>query len=75
MTDDKERSREEVDETFEAIIDGPDQDPIKFYVEVSPISPEEDVDVIDGPKYGTLQEALDAWKKGREISNAEDEEG
>ena len=63
--DDKERSREEVDDAFEAIIDGPDQEPIKFYSEYGPISPEEDVE--DVPKYRTLQEAMDALKKERGV--------
>jgi hypothetical protein len=75
VTDDKDRTPEEVDDAFEAIIDGPDQDPVKFHVEVSPISPLEDVDVIDGPKFRTLQEAIEAWRKQRETSDAEDEEG
>ena len=66
MTDDKDRTPEEVDEAFEAMIDVPGQDPIGFHVEVSPIDPLEDVDVIDGPKLRTLQEAIEAWRKERE---------
>jgi hypothetical protein len=52
-----------------------DQETLDFHVEYSPISPLEDVDVIDSPKYRTVQEALDALKKKLENMDAEDEEG
>jgi hypothetical protein len=63
----KKRTSEEWADEFEAIIDGPDQEPITFHVEVSPIDPLEDVDAIDAPKYRTLQEAIEAWKKERGV--------
>ena len=44
MKDENDRTPEEVDDAFEAIVDGRDQDPITFYVEVSPIAPEDDVE-------------------------------
>jgi hypothetical protein len=71
MSDKEERTPEEWEDAFEAIVDDPDQQPLKFYVEISPISPEEDVDVIDAPKYRSLQEAIEAWKKEREQEKEE----
>jgi hypothetical protein len=60
------RTPEEWADEFEEIIDQPDQEPIEFHVEYSPISAEEDVDVIDGPKYRSAEEAYEAWKKEQE---------
>jgi hypothetical protein len=60
----EERTPEEWEDAFEAIVDDPDQDPIKFHVEVSPIDPDEDF--ADVPKYRSLQEAIEAWKRDRE---------
>jgi hypothetical protein len=60
----EERTPEEWEDEFEAIVDSPDQDPMKFHIEVSPIDPDEDL--ADVPKYRTLQEAVEAWKKARE---------
>jgi len=60
----KERTPEEWEDEFEAIVDSPDQDPMKLHIEVSPIDPDEDL--TDVPKYRTLQEAVEAWKKKRE---------
>ena len=70
----KKRTPEEWADDFASLIDQPDLEPIRFHMEYSPISPEEDVDVIDGPKYRSLHEAIDARKKEREITDAEDEE-
>ena len=61
--DDKERTPEEWEDEFEAIVEDEDQNPIKFHVEVTPIDPEDDVEL---PKYRTAQEAFEAWKKERE---------
>ena len=46
------------DDEFEAIVDGPDQNPIEFYVECTP----DDGTPVTG--YTTLMEALEAYKKG-----------
>ncbi len=59
------RDRGQNDE-FEAIVEGQEQQPLWLHVEVSPISPEEDVDVIDAPKYRSLQEAMEAFERARE---------
>jgi hypothetical protein len=60
------------DDEFEAIIDNPGQDPLKFYVEVSPIDPIEDELDEYTPKYRTLQEAIEAFKRAREEKEKDD---
>jgi hypothetical protein len=61
--DDAEHAPEEWEDAFEAIVDDPDADFMGLYVTAEPVGPGESVDV---PRYRTLQEAYEAWKKERE---------
>jgi len=54
------------DDEFEAIIDNPEQRPQHFHVEVSPIDQLEDVLYEFTPKYRSVEEAIEAFKRARE---------
>ncbi len=70
--DEKERTPEELEDVFEAIVDQPDANPIKFHVEVSPIDPLEDELDEYTPKYRSLEEAIEAFKRTREEKEQND---
>jgi hypothetical protein len=61
----KDRTPEEWEDAFQELIDDPDSNPIRFYSE-------EEVDVAEAPKYGSLREAIEEWKKEREERKQDD---
>jgi hypothetical protein len=61
----KDRTPEEWEDAFQDVIDDPDSNPIRFYSE-------EETDVAEAPKYGSLWEAIEAWKKEREERKQDD---
>jgi hypothetical protein len=74
VTDDKDRSPEGFEDAFEAIIDDPEQNPIKVYVEVSPIDPWDDI-LHDGRiKYRSLADAYEAYRRERELREGQSDE-
>ncbi len=64
--DEKERRPEEWEDAFEAIVDDPNQNPTELPIEVSPIDPLEDELDEYTPKYRSVQEAIEAFKRARE---------
>jgi hypothetical protein len=61
----KPRTPEEFDEAFEEILDSPEQEILDFYVECGPIDPLEDALDEYTPKYRTLAEAWEAYRRIR----------